>query len=58
MPFGPSSSARFLVSAETPTLRSVAMGRPVWYAAKPPMLMMRPQPFLIRCGASARDVRK
>src|SRR6478736_3283374 len=58
IPFGPSSSARFLVSAETPTLRIVAIGRPVPYAASPPILMIRPQPFLIKCGASARVVRK
>ena len=45
MPCGPSSSARFLVSATTATLRMLPIVEPVLRAASPLMLMMRPQPL-------------
>ena len=53
MPSRPSSSARFLVSAATATLRTVPVIAPVDRAASPLMLMIRPQP-LARMAARPR----
>ena len=58
MPFGPSSSARFFVSATTETLRMLPIIEPVWRAARPLTLMMRPQPRSIMCGATSRAQRR
>jgi hypothetical protein len=44
MPDGASSSARFFVSAATPTLRIEPIVEPVLSAARPEMLIMRPPP--------------
>ena len=41
---GPNSSAMFLVSAATATLRMLPTVLPVWRADNPLMLTMRPQP--------------
>src|ERR1700722_530982 len=52
-PDGPSSSARFLVIAETATLRMEPITDPVLRAARPLTLMIRPQPAAIMPGATA-----
>ena len=44
--------------ATTETLRMLPMVEPVERAAKPLMLMMRPQPLRIMCGATSRAQRK
>jgi hypothetical protein len=53
MPDGPSSSARFLVIADTATLRMDPMIDPVLRAASPLTLMIRPQPASTMPGATA-----
>ena len=53
IPAGPSSSARFFVSAATATLRIEPMTDPVLRAPRPEMLMIRPQPWAIIAGATA-----
>ena len=53
MPLGPSSSARFLVSAATATLRIEPTAEPVERAPSPEMLMMRPHPCAAIRGATA-----
>src|SRR4051794_4646484 len=58
MPWRPSSSARFLVRADTATLRTDPMTEPVWRAARPLTLMMRPQPWAIIPGATSRAQRR
>lgn len=45
IPAGPHSSAMFLLSAATAILRMMPTAFPVWRAAKPLTLTMRPQPF-------------
>ena len=57
-PRGPSSSARFFVIAETATLRIVPTTLPVWRAARPAMLTIRPQPLSTISGATARAQRR
>ena len=52
------SSARFFVSAATPTLRIEPMVEPVWSAARPEMLIMRPPPCAAMWGATSRMVRR
>jgi hypothetical protein len=52
-PDGPSSSARFLVIADTATLRMDPMTEPVLRAARPLTLMIRPQPAATMSGATA-----
>jgi hypothetical protein len=52
-PDGPSSSARFLVIADTATLRMDPMTDPVLKAARPLTLMIRPQPASTTPGATA-----
>ena len=53
MPKGPSSSARFLLSDDTATLRSDPTMLPVWRAARPLMLTMRPHPLAFMLGTTA-----
>src|SRR6202042_395584 len=52
-PDGPSSSARFLVIADTATLRMDPMTDPVLRAARPLTLTIRPQPAATMPGATA-----
>jgi len=47
-----------LVSAATDTLRIEPMMVPVWRAARPETLMMRPDFWRIMCGATSRAVRR
>ena len=54
MPCGPSSSARFLVNAETATLRMLPSVLPVCRAARPLTLTIRPQRCACMKGATAR----
>jgi hypothetical protein len=56
IPCGPSSSARFFVSALTATLRTEPTTEPVERAASPLTLMIRPQPSM--CGTTARAIRR
>ena len=58
IPNGPSSSARFLVMAETLTLRTVCATELALRAARPLTLMMRPQPAVFMCGTTARAARR
>jgi hypothetical protein len=59
IPDGPSSSARILVRAATATLRIEPAGAvPALRAARPLMLMIRPQPWAVMCGATARAQRR
>jgi hypothetical protein len=58
MPEGPSSSARFLVSAATATLRMLPTVLPVWRAASPLTLTMRPQPRVRMPLATSRAQRR
>src|SRR3954471_18842983 len=58
IPDGPSSSARFLVSAATATLRTLPTTEPVWRAANPLTLTIRPQPDAAMNGATARAQRR
>ena len=57
-PWGPSSSARFFVSAATATFLMLPMAVPDWRAASPLTLTMRPQPLAFRMGATARAQRR
>src|SRR3954447_1794231 len=58
IPDGPSSSARFLVSADTATLRTDPTTEPVWRAARPLTLTIRPHPEAAMNGATARAQRR
>ena len=58
MPSGPSSSARFLTSAATATLRIEPIAEPVCRAASPEMQMIRPQPPAAIKGATSRAQRR
>ena len=58
MPDRPNSSARFLVSAATPTLRTEPTADPVLRAPSPDTLMMRPHPCATMCGAASRAQRR
>ena len=57
-PDGPSSSARFFVRAATATLRTDPTTEPVWRAANPLTLTIRPQPEATINGATARAQRR
>ena len=58
IPSGPSSSARFLVSAATDTLRIDPTVFPLPRAARPETLTIRPQPCSCMYGAAAREQRR
>src|SRR5437868_12569797 len=50
-----SSDLKFFDMATTATLRMLPIVEPVLRAARPLMLMIRPQPWLIMYGATSRD---
>src|SRR3954466_1564499 len=58
MPDGPSSSARFFVSAATATLRTLPTIEPVWRVASPLTLTIRPHFPAAMYGAAARAQRR
>ena len=58
IPSLPSSSARFLVIADTATFRTVPVIAPLDLAASPLTLTIRPQPAARMCGTKARMHRR